>query len=116
AHTNIGPRYKPIELHSWDAAAIPMADGTISRIITNLPWGLKHGSHADNRRLYPRLFKEFARLIRSGGVIVMLTGETRLMSDLLHDGPLRAEKILRVSILGAFAAIYVCRPRSGGAA
>ena len=108
ARTNIGPRYKPIELHSWDAAALPLPDRAVNRIITNLPWGSKHGSHADNRRLYPRLFKEFARLVQPGGVIVMLSGETRLMGDLLRAGPLRAEKIFRVSILGAPAAIYVC--------
>ncbi|HVN89577.1 MAG TPA: methyltransferase domain-containing protein, partial [Candidatus Binataceae bacterium] len=111
ARTNIGPRYKPIELHNWDAASIPMPDRSISRIVTNLPWGVKHGSHADNRRLYPRLFKEFSRLIAPDGVIVMLTGETRLMHYLLRESPLRSEKILRVSILGASAAIYVCSLR-----
>ncbi|HXD90648.1 MAG TPA: methyltransferase domain-containing protein [Candidatus Binataceae bacterium] len=111
ARTNIGPRYKPIEVHSWDAAALPLPDRAVNRIITNLPWGSKHGSHADNRRLYPRLFKEFARLIQPGGVVVMLTGETRLMGDLLRTGPLRAERIFRVSILGAPAAIYVCPQR-----
>jgi 23S rRNA G2445 N2-methylase RlmL len=109
ARLNIGPRYKPIELHAWDAVAIPLGDHSVNRIITNLPWGLQHGSHADNRRLYPRLFNEFARLIQPNGMIVILTGETRLMGDLLHKGPLRADKIVRVSILGTPAAIYVCR-------
>ena len=111
ARTNIGPRYKPIELHQWDAAALPLPDRSVNRIITNLPWGVKHGSHPENRRLYPRLFKEFARLVQPGGVVVMLTGETRLMSDLFRANTLRAEKIFRVSILGASAAIYVCPVR-----
>ena len=111
ARTNIGPRYKPIELHTWDAAAIPLTDGSVSRIVTNLPWGLKHGSHAENRRLYPRLLREFARLLRPDGVAVMLTGETRLMSDILRNSPLRAEQTVRVSILGARASIYVCGKR-----
>ena len=109
ARTNIGPRYKPIELHSWDAVAIPLPDHSVNRIVTNLPWGVQHGSHAENRRLYPRVFSEFARLIQPNGLIVMLTGETRLMGDLLHKGALQAERILRVSILGTPAAIYVCR-------
>ncbi len=111
ARTNIGPRYKPIELHPWDAAAIPLTDGSVSPIVTNLPWGLKHGSHAENRRLYPRLLREFARLLRPDGVAVMLTGETRLMSDILRNSPLRAEQTVRVSILGARASIYVCGKR-----
>jgi len=111
ARTNIGPRYKPIELHTWDAAAIPLTDGSVSRVITNLPWGLKHGSHAENRRLYPRLLREFARLLGPDGVAVMLTGETRLMSEILRNAPLRAEQTVRVSILGARASIYVCGKR-----
>jgi hypothetical protein len=39
----------------------------------------------------------------------MLTGERRLMDETLRRCRLRAEKILRVSILGAQAAAYVCR-------
>jgi 23S rRNA G2445 N2-methylase RlmL len=113
ARENIGPRYKPIELHAWDAAAIPLSDNSVSRIVTNLPWGLKHGSHADNRRLYPRVFREFARLMRLGGVCVMLTGETRLMGEGLRASPLRLEQTIRVSILGARAAIYVCSRPAG---
>jgi tRNA (guanine6-N2)-methyltransferase len=109
ARENIGPRYKPIELHPWDAAAIPLPDGSVSRVITNLPWGIRHGSHEENRRLYPRLLVEFQRLVRKDGAIVILTGETRLMNNVSARAGFRPEKILRVSILGARAAIYVWR-------
>jgi 23S rRNA G2445 N2-methylase RlmL len=108
----VGARYKPLELHRWDAAAIPLPDQSGDRIITNLPWGMRHGSHADNRRLYPRVLAEFSRLIRPNGRIVILTGETRLMTELLRKGLLKLEQLLRVSILGARAAIFVCRARS----
>jgi hypothetical protein len=111
ARSNIGSRYKPIELNIWNAASIPLPDRSVSRIITNLPWGMQHGSHAENRRLYPQVFAEFTRLIRDGGRIVLLSGETRLMNELLRSGPLRAEKTLHVSILGARAAIYMCQRR-----
>ena len=107
ARENIGPRYKPIELHSWDASAIPLPDGSVSRIITNLPWGVRHGSHSENRRLYPRLIAEFRRLTRNGGRIVILTGEMRLIGDVIERAGFRPHKVLRVSILGAPAAIYV---------
>lgn len=109
ARENIGPRYKPIELHPWDAAAIPLADGSVSRVITNLPWGIRHGSHQDNRRLYPRLMREFRRLVRKDGVIVILTAETRLMAEVSARAEFRPEKIVRVSVLGAPAAIHVWR-------
>jgi hypothetical protein len=107
ARENVGPRYKPLELHRWDAAALPLPNRSIAKIITNLPWGLRHGSHEDNRQLYPRILQEFHRLLQPAGRIVILTGETRLMSDLITHGLFRPQKILRVSILGASAAVYV---------
>jgi tRNA (guanine6-N2)-methyltransferase len=107
ARENVGPRYKPLELHGWDATALPLPDSSIAKIITNLPWGIRYGSHEDNRRLYPRILQEFHRLLQPGGKIVILTGETRLMSDLITHGLFRPDKILRLSILGASAAVYV---------
>jgi tRNA (guanine6-N2)-methyltransferase len=107
AQENVGPRYKPLELHRWGAAALPMPDHSVDKIITNLPWGIRHGSHDENRRLYPRILQEFHRLVTPGGKIVILTSETRLMSDLITKGLFRPDKILRVSILGASAAVYV---------
>jgi tRNA (guanine6-N2)-methyltransferase len=107
ARENVGPRYKPLELHRWDAAALPLPNRSIAKIITNLPWGLRHGSHEVNRRLYPRILQEFHRLLQPAGRIVILTGETHLMSELISRGLFRPQKILRVSILGASAAVYV---------
>ena len=108
ARENIGPRYKPIELRLWDAVALPLPDSSVTKIVTNLPWGVKHGSHAANRRLYPRLLAEFARVLKKGGVMVLLTAETRLMRELWRDGMLKPSRVLQVSILGAPAAVYVC--------
>jgi tRNA (guanine6-N2)-methyltransferase len=107
AQENAGPRYKPLEFHRWDATAVPLPDRSVDKIITNLPWGLRHGSHGENMRLYPFIFHEFHRLSAGGGKIVILTGETRLMSDLITKGLFRPDKILRVSILGANASVYV---------
>lgn len=110
ARENIGPRYKPLELHEWDAVSLPLPNGSVDKIVANLPWGMRHGSHEENRRLYPRLLAEFKRVVSKGGLIVMLTSEGRLMSDLMMRGVFRPEKILRVSILGAPASIYLWRP------
>lgn len=108
ARINIGPRYKPIELRAWDAAALPLADRSVTKIITNLPWGLRFGSHRDNRRLYPRMMAEFGRVIVPGGRIVMLTGERALMRELAAERAVTPQRVVKVSILGAFAEIYVC--------
>jgi tRNA (guanine6-N2)-methyltransferase len=109
ARENVGPRYKPIEFHLWDATSIGLETASVTKVISNLPWGMRHGSHAENRRLYPSLIEEFRRVVRPRGLIVMLTAETHLMADLMSRGVFRPQKILRVSILGAPAAIYVVR-------
>ncbi len=110
ARANVGPRYKPIQLERWDATALALENASISKIVTNLPWGAKYGSHAGNRRLYPRLLAEFRRVLQKDGLMVMLTAEVQLMREAIARSDLIADKILRVSILGASAAVYVCRP------
>lgn len=109
ARINVGARYKPIRLENWDAGAIPLGDASVNKIVTNLPWGLRYGSHGENRKLYPLWFSEFARVLKSGGVMVMLTAEWRLMRELERIGKIAPSRIIRVSVLGRPAAIYVCR-------
>jgi 23S rRNA G2445 N2-methylase RlmL len=107
ARENIGPRYKPLQLHPWETPGLPLPDHSVSKIITNLPWGIRHGSHAENRRCYPRILEEFHRLVSPGGSIVILSGETRLMSGLIARELFHPHKILQVSILGSGAGVYV---------
>ncbi len=109
AHENIGPRYRPLGLAQGDALRLPLADGAATHLVTNLPWGTKYGSHGENRRLYPRLVEEFARVVRPGGRLVMLTAERMLMREVASRGFVRVESVKRVMILGAPAVIYLCR-------
>ena len=110
AQANVGPRYKPIRLEKWDAAALPLEDASVSKIVTNLPWGQRYGTHGDNRRLYPKWFAEFRRVLKSDGRIVALTSEWRLMRDLEDRGIFKPDQTIRASILGANASIYVGGP------
>ena len=109
ARENIGPRYQPLELREWNAAALPLARASVTKVVTNLPWGARHGTHVENRTLYPRALAEIRRVAAPGAKLVMLTAETRLMEQTLRAEGLRPERIMRVSILGAMAAIYVVR-------
>jgi len=110
ARTNVGARYKPIQLENWDAGTIPLADASVSKIVTNLPWGIRYGSHGENRKLYPEWFREFARVLKSGGTMVLLTAEWRLMRELERSRKIAPpSKITRVSILGTPASVYVIK-------
>ncbi|HLH77631.1 MAG TPA: methyltransferase domain-containing protein [Candidatus Binataceae bacterium] len=108
ARENIGPRYKPIELRLWDATALPLRDASVTRVIVNLPWGRRIGSHSDNRRLYPRLMGEFRRVLVPGGRLVMLSGEGGLLRESIARSDLTPSAVLPVTILGTPARIVVC--------
>jgi len=109
ARANVGPRYKPIKLERWNAAKLPLKDASVTKIVTNLPWGQRVGSHGANRRLYPLWFREFHRVLKTGGLVVALSAEGRIMRELDERREFRPSKTFRVSILGAPAAIYVGR-------
>jgi tRNA (guanine6-N2)-methyltransferase len=109
ARENIGPRYRPIGFAQGDALRLPLDKGAATHLVTNLPWGTKYGSHGENRRLYPRLVEEFARVVRPGGRLVMLTAERLLMREVANRGFVRVESVRRVTILGAPAVVYLCR-------
>jgi len=111
ARTNIGPRYKPIRLERWDAGAIPLPDASVSRLITNLPWGERFSSHAENRKLYPQWIAEFNRLMAKDGRIVILTAEWRIMNQLIDRREIAPISVMHVTILGSPASVYVCRKR-----
>jgi len=110
ARENIGPRFKPVELHDdWDAGALPLGDASVTKIAANLPWGIKHGSHAVNRRRYGDWLAEMNRVLAPEGKMVLLTAEWRLMRDLIERGALAVEKLSRVMVLGAPASLYLCK-------
>src|SRR5262249_53793215 len=110
ARENIGPRFKPVELHDdWDAGALPLADASVTKVTANLPSGIKHGSHAVNRRRYGDWLAEMNRVLAANGKMVLLTAEWRLMRDLSDRGALAVDKMSHVTVLGAPAALYVCK-------
>jgi 23S rRNA G2445 N2-methylase RlmL len=76
ARANIGRRYQPIELHTWDARALPLDRGSVTALATNLPFGTRVGDAETNRRLYAPFIREAARVLRPRARLVTLTGDT----------------------------------------
>ena len=93
------------------ATALPLAAGTVDRVVANLPFGKQVGSHRENRALYPAAFDEIARVLTQDGRVVLLTEDKRL----LREASQRHFKIVRERLLrynGATPTAYVLtRPR-----
>lgn len=108
ARANIGPRHRPLTLHRWDAGRLPLADASLDRLVTNLPFGKQIGTPETNRLLYRDFFRETARVLRTGGKAVILTGQHELVRQGLAARPkLHKTREIAVRVLGQPAHIYV---------
>ncbi len=105
---NVGPLADDIGLRQWNAEALPLPDGSVDKVVVNLPFGQRHGSHRHNRSLYRRVFAELHRVLRPTGRLVALTGERRLMEQILAAEPeMVLQQTWSLSLLGTPASIYV---------
>ena len=107
ARTNIGPRYKPIDLREWDAASLPLAAGAVDRVVCNLPFGKKIGEPWELQTLYGRSAGEMARVLKPGGVAVLLTSERAALERALAAAEvLYIERLIPVEVLGQEAFFF----------
>lgn len=108
ARSNIGSRYKPIEIQEWDARSLPLEDAAVGPVVVNLPFGKQIGSTSENRTLYPAVLKELNRVMRIGGRLVALTADTRAFEDALRrSSGFRQQAAYNVQVLGQRARVYV---------
>jgi 23S rRNA G2445 N2-methylase RlmL len=58
ARRNLSAEATPGRLAQWDARRLPLGDQSVDRVISNLPWGRRIGSHRTNRRLDQRILRQ----------------------------------------------------------
>jgi tRNA (guanine6-N2)-methyltransferase len=102
------------------AVCLPLADLVVDKVIANLPFGKRVGTHGINERLYPAFLRELARVLRNSGRAVLLTEDKRLFVDSVQRT--HGLKIVRESVFetgGLHPSAYVVersrrvRPRVG---
>jgi 23S rRNA G2445 N2-methylase RlmL len=97
----------------WDARSLPLDQASVTRILTNLPFGKQIGSREQNKSLYAAVLREFGRILSSDGILVSLTSEDRLWDTLLREQGWRTIRKTVLVILGQPASIFVAgRERS----
>ncbi|HCI79694.1 MAG TPA: RNA methyltransferase [Ktedonobacter sp.] len=92
---------------TWDARSLPLEDESVTRIISNLPFGKQIGSHEQNISLYKDLVQQFGRVLTKDGLMVTLTSEDRLWETNLRTTGWRITKKVVISVLGQPASIFV---------
>ena len=94
----------------WDARSLPLEDASITRILTNLPFGKQVGTREENISLYQQLAQEFRRVLTKDGLLVALTSEDRLWETNLRATGWRIVKKVVLVVLGQPASIFVAEP------
>jgi len=102
---NIGARYKPIEIEEWDATQLPLAENSVTRIVSNLPFGKKVVARQGIQVLYARFIDESQRVLCRDGIMVLLTSERQVLLDVLQQRRLQAA-LHEISVLGQKAFIF----------
>lgn len=83
-----------------DAARLPLAGACCDTLVADLPYGMLVGSERENRRLYPALLDEAARVAAPGAACALVTAGYNLLDEVLerHRGRWEAERIYPVEI------------------
>ena len=94
-------------LSARDARKLPLENASVTRILSNLPFGKQLGSHRENIDLYNQLSQEFARVLDPKGLMVTLTSEDRLWDEMLSKYGWKIIKKQVLVVLGQPASIFV---------
>jgi tRNA (guanine6-N2)-methyltransferase len=70
-----------IQVSRWDARRLPFEDGAVDKVAVNLPFGKQISDEAQLPGLYRETLAELQRVLRSGGRLVALTGDQRLLEQ-----------------------------------
>ena len=107
---NFGRKHQPRQFFQWDARNLPLQPNTVDKIVCNLPFGETIGNQSQLTNLYRRCLKEYARVLKPRGRMVLLTSQRTTLDDELERLRfLDVHRRLTVDVRGKRAWIYVIR-------
>jgi 23S rRNA G2445 N2-methylase RlmL len=104
AQANANAAGTPIVLRRWDAQVLPLVDGAIERIVSNLPWGRAVEVDIALAAFYHRACAEMERIVAPGGRIALLTDAPHLVTF----GGLACEQQIEISLFGQRPTVIIC--------
>jgi SAM-dependent methyltransferase len=91
-----------------DAAAMPMGTEAVDRVVSNIPFGKRVGSHGSNIGLYPGFLGELGRVLRTDGRAVVLTDDKNLFrASVEHTRGLRLLREVKLSTGGLHPSAFI---------
>ena len=105
-------RQRNVTVAQWDARALmTVAGSSVDKIITDPPWGFFKGETVDFALFYTEMLAEFARVLKPGGLAVVLVGRKDEFTQALAAlaGRFEPLKEYHVLVSGKKAAVYKLR-------
>jgi 23S rRNA G2445 N2-methylase RlmL len=102
-------RLGPALLARWDAGRLPLGSAEVDRVLCNPPFGKQLSSPAEVGSLYTALMRECDRVLRPGGLAVLLVSAADALRSAAGAVGWKAARRLRVRVLGQPAVVTVWR-------
>jgi len=94
----------------WDVTNIPLRDNSIDVLVSDLPFGKRSGSKADNRVLYPKILLSMARVVKpkSGRAVLLTQDKTSMFKSAPKFNKFwRIKKNMHCNIGGLAALVFL---------
>ena len=104
------PCRPPADFLQWDCLLPCLRDASVDVIVSDLPFGKRSGSKADNRVLYPSTLLAMARLVRpETGRAVLLTQDKNSMIKTIKkvDKYWKSTKFISTNVGGLNALVFL---------
>ena len=88
---------------------VKLAKKNVDKIVSNLPFGIRTGSHEENINLYFALEKIAQKLLRTQGMLVLLTQEKKLLRDVFKKDDWDLKSVATVNEGGLLPEIFVVK-------
>jgi tRNA G10 N-methylase Trm11 len=103
ARDNAAEAGAAVRLQCWDALSLPLADKTVDRVISNLPWGRAVRTDRTLDALYAGIGQEIERVLASSGQATLLTNQP----ELVQIPGLKCERRIEISLFGQTPTILI---------
>jgi 23S rRNA G2445 N2-methylase RlmL len=99
-------------LGRWDARRLPLAQGSVDRVVSNPPFGKQLASPEEIGPLYRDMILEYNRVLRPGGMAVLLASESVVLHNAARAVRWQVLSNVNIRLLGQAATISVWRKPS----
>ncbi|MDY0097530.1 MAG: methyltransferase [Candidatus Dojkabacteria bacterium] len=108
---NTGIGEEKFKLFKSDIKDVTLNKKNIDKIISNLPFGIRVGTHDDNVSSYMYLENLADRLLRTKGKLVLLTQEKKLLRETFKKEKWKVKSVLRADEGGLLPEVFIIERR-----